>query len=186
MIKNILSPFLIILSLLGIYYGAILPFKKSQLFIDAYQSFNSQPTVKSLEDSFTKALSFYSPIGQEEERRYLGGRLLSLFVKEMPKQVGEELIRYYESWFDFEREKGNGLNWTQNLLILGNLRQRAWELFKDEKDYAAAERFYVEGLKLSPTRPQFLYGLRELYKSKGEGEKEQMINNTIDSYWLNR
>jgi len=183
MLKQIISPILIILALLGIYFGAILPFKKAQLFIDAYRVFDSQQTVRSLEDSFTKALDFYSPIGQEEARRYLGSRLLSLFVKQMPKEVSNEIISYYESWFNFKNENKSGLNWTQNLLVLGNLHQSAWNIFKDEKDYISAENYYLEGLKLSSTRPQFFYGLQELYKSKGDTEKEQAITNTINKLW---
>jgi len=186
MLKQILSPLLIIASLLGMYFGAFLPLKKSQLFIEAYSVFNSQPTLQGLEESFNKALDFYSPVGQEEERRYLGSRLLSLFTKQIPEPVAGELVRYYESKFDFENEKNGGLNWTQNILILGNLRQAVWEIFKSDKDYQKAEEYYLKGLKLSPTRPQFLYGLQQLYKSKSETEKERQTTEKINALWPNK
>ena len=75
MIKKIFIFLGILLAVLAIIFGSYLPFEKSRSYVRAINMLNSIKTLPEFEDVFGRALSFYSPIGQEEivkffQRRY--------------------------------------------------------------------------------------------------------------------
>lgn len=145
-------------------YGSYLPFKKSSLFIRAL---NSLSQVKSLEELFgalSVPLDFHSPIGQEELVRNMSNSLIS-FINQNPSVAGQ-MIKYAESYYKPIVEKGRGgLSFGQNLYILGEMNELALVRTGDPQYFESAKKYFAQGVAISPKRPQFLYGLFDIYRA---------------------
>lgn len=182
-LKQVIAPLVLLLALVGIYTGAYLPLHKGQSYISALRSFQQQPTLENLEQSYTAALEVSSPVGQDEVIRFIGSGLLPLLNEKVPEAGVRELVRYFVSSFNKYQRPVSALNYSQLLLTTGGMNQVLWELYKDKDAYKVAEQLFISGLAGSPNRPQFLISLRNLYQSAGEKEKAAQINTVIKGFW---
>ncbi len=184
-IKNILAPLGIILAVLSLIYGAFLPFRKSQLFIAAMQNAYRSQTIGDYEATYNKAFGFYSPVGQAEDIRFLLSQISGAIIAKPPQDVSDALVSYADAVSRANGTGRQGLNYTQELVTLATIHEANYHNYKSQKDYDAALALYEKGLSLSPSRPQFLYGLFQLYMDAGDTANEKAIGEKILSLWPN-
>ncbi|MDI6820682.1 MAG: hypothetical protein QMD65_00690 [Patescibacteria group bacterium] len=185
MIKKIVIIILIILAVAAIFFGSYLPYQKAQLFINAYRALGSsqQFSFDDFKTIFDRALNFYSPVGQEEEVRFLGNQILDLVQRKPPEEILKKLQIYAEETIGISIRDSRGLNYTQNFLILGGIYQMSWSFYKNPADLEKAISYYESGLKLSPDRPQFLFALFDLYRASGRNEDVKPVGEKIMKFW---
>jgi len=204
--KKIIASIAVALIAGALYYGTYLPYRKSRVFITALQTASRSTTLEDLKSSFSQALDTPSPVGQEELVRSVGDAISGIIRNNVADPgVMQDLIDYLDGYYNPIIERGRGLSFTQNLYLLGLLREVAaikinaaladleGALPSDDRRsafralqatyLAEAEEFFLKGLELSPRRPQFLYGLFDIYRFKGDHEKARFFGEEILAQW---
>lgn len=177
-IKKIIVFLGITFAVLSIYFGSLAPFAKAQRYITGL---NAMPTIKSLEDfkkNFDKVFEFYSPVGDEETAKFLGGTILGIISqKEQPENVSRYLVEYIEPHLF----KNN----VRHLIMRGQMYFILWQKSQkvNESDFIKAENYYRQALAIGPKLPLVLYGLLDIYQVKGDSEKTREIAGRILQYW---
>ncbi|MDO8516286.1 MAG: hypothetical protein Q7S28_03485 [bacterium] len=177
------SAFLLVLA----YYGSYLPLKKSQAFIDALQKTSSIHSTQEFYDTFAVPLGITSPIGQEELVRNTANTTLNIIQQFTPSQADiiaalvSYLTAYYEPIFSY----GKGMSFEQNLYVMGAINELSYVKTKNPNYLNAAHDYYERGRVLGPQRPQFLYGLFDVYRFKGDTAGVEKIGQQILSQWPN-
>lgn len=184
MIKNIIIIIVIVIVLLGIYYGSFLPLKKAQLYINAQIGLNNG--IRSLDDFnnlFDPALDFYSPVGQDEIVTGYLRILMDLVGQQSDKKVIDVLVKQAETRMAPILEKEKGFNFSQSIYNLAAIYSIAAVKFNDDTYYQKGVEMFRLGLKHSPNRKMFLYGLFGLYQFKGDENGMNEIGEIILKYW---
>lgn len=182
MLKLLLKQFiiiaLIILAVLLIVFGAILPWKKSQLYINTLTDMQSgrSYTTEQFKDRTGKVINFYSPIGQEEVVKFLSSEILIVVYQ---KGFSEQASRFLVGYMDKYLFKNN----VRHLLMNGDLHKILWINFGNEEDFKKAEEYFKKAYEIGPNLPPVLYDLFELYRFKGDGENMKKIGEEILKYW---
>ncbi len=182
-IKTIAAPLGIILAVLALIYGSFLPFRKAQLFIQAMHNSYQARSVADYERIFNTALNFSSPVGQAENIRFLENQIGGVIAQKPPQAIADALVSYADSISRANAPGRYGLNYTQELMTLANIHEVNFRNYRSEKDYNAALALYEKGLALSPKRPQFLYGLYQLYMDAGKTADAKTVGEKIISLW---
>lgn len=177
-----------ILAVIGIfgiaYYGSFLPLRKSQAFIDTLKNISSVRSLQEFEDSFSAPLDAPSPIGQEELVRNTGNTILGLIQQNGSNpQLTDAVTQYLSKYYEPIMAKPRGLNFTQNLYVLGALNEIAYEKTGNPKYIEASKDYYAKGLEFSPKRPQFLYGLFGIYVTEKDFANAKIVGEKILSLW---
>lgn len=168
------------------YYGSYLPFRKSSLFIDAIGRLGSARTVADVEALFSVPLDAASPIGQEELVRNMTNNIFNFVAKNKDKpEFTPPLVDYVERYYRPIVARGKGMSFGQNLYILGALNEAAFLGTRDPRYLEAAQQYFEQGLSLGPKRPQFLYGLFDVYRLKGDVNRAKKIGEQILAQWPN-
>lgn len=172
------------------FYGTFLPMRKSQMFIGVMQNLRSQNlrslrSIVDFENALSVPLDAFSPVGQEELVRDTTSIILGLVQQNDEPEVINELMSYAEKYSAPIVERGRGMGFEQNLYLLGALNKAAFLKTKDVKYLQAAHKYYSQGLDLGPKRPQFLYGMFDIYRVEGNVEGAKAIANQILSQWPN-
>ena len=165
------------------YYGSYLPLRKSQAYIATLRAVSSVRSFKELTDFLSYPLDLTSPIGHEELVRNTGSLILGLVENAQDPQVAAEAVDFLESYYEPITARGRGMSFSQNLYILGNANLKSAGVTKQLRYFEAAKHYYEEGVKLSPDRPQFLYGLFDIYRIEGNKEEVKKIGDRILSNW---
>jgi tetratricopeptide (TPR) repeat protein len=177
-IKEIISPILILLALLSIYFGGIAPFARSRGYISGTNNLSQVRSVDDFENTFDPVLESFSIIGDEEIPRYIGSDII-LEVINSPGQPETEMRRlasYIEPYL-YEKD-------IRHYLIRAYIYNALWNQFgQQEKDFLEAEKYYRQALEKAPDLPPVLYGLFELYANAGRKEKVFEIGNVILGNW---
>ena len=185
-IKKIIAALATIIILIMMYLGAYLPLRKGQLYAQSVLKLNSRK-IKSVTDfiaAFHPALSFYSPIGQEEVVSYYTGEVLSgMLKKQKSPRVIEILIKDAENWMEPIIKVGKGFSYSQNLYNFGKVYKIAGEKLNNDTYLEKGIALFNEGLKNSPNRYIFLDGLFDIYQIRGDKVKMKEIGETILKYW---
>lgn len=158
-----------------IYFGSILPFVKSRLYLEVLNRLNSVKNVGDIEDAFDSALNFYSPVGQEEITRYISNNVLSFIDSKNPEAPIREIAKYMES----RMFKNN----TKHLLTIAWMHERLAKVYNQPADLKIAEEYYQKVLILNPKSPQALYGLLTIYQVTEDKEKSRQLAEKILQYW---
>ncbi len=167
---------LLILAMLSIIFGSLLPLVKSQRFVSASRSAFSARTLRDFKANFDQALKFYSPIGDEEIAKFLGGNILSaISQKEQSDAVSRELVSYIEPYMF----KNN----VRHLMTLGQMYFILWQKSGREEDFLKAENYFRQALAIGPKLPPVLYPLFNLYQVKRDTQKTKEIGEVILKYW---
>ncbi len=167
-----------------LYSSAYLPYVKASLYTTASENISRYKTVDDFKNAFDKVFDFYSPIGQQEIERFLGVHILNIIRNtEQPKSVSGALVNYAEEIFHIDYPTYRGLNFVQNYIILGNIHLENWRRHHEPQDAVLAEKYFLDGLKSSPKRPQFLYGLFVVYTESNQKEKAISVDKEIMKYW---
>ncbi len=165
-------------------YGSFLPLRKSQLYISASRK---TQTVKSLDEFRTAldpALTATSPIGQNEIVRNVGSMVLTIVRNStqnpaLVQAVNEYLMQYYKPIIEY----GRGPSFSQDLYVLGLINESAYISTKDVRYLDIARAYYEEGNHRGPDRPQFLYGLFDVYRFADDSAKTADIANQLLTRW---
>jgi tetratricopeptide (TPR) repeat protein len=177
-LKQLLIIVCIILSVLGIYFGAYAPWRKSQAYINALKA-ASTGGVQSLGEyinNYDRAIQINSPIGNEEIAKFLSNDIMNIISKETQnEQVSRALVQFVEP-FLFQ-------NNLRHLLVGGQMHYVLWKRFQNDEDYKMAEKYYLAARAIGPKIPPVLYELIGLYRDKGDMEKMKEVGETILKYW---
>ncbi|MEY4731267.1 MAG: hypothetical protein RL681_213 [Candidatus Parcubacteria bacterium] len=165
------------------YYGSYLPMKKSQAFIEGMRKLASVGTIGEFKDLFSAILAIPSPIGQEELVRHLTSSVTPFLSNEKNADVVPTVVEYVENNYRSIMDRGTGMSFTQNIFVLATMYQTAFVRTGDVRYLEAAKENYIRGLALAPNRPQFLYGLFDVYRMIGDKESLLGIKATIMKNW---
>lgn len=170
---------LIILAILGIYFGSYLPIAKARRYIHFLQTVPNTPlSLDGLKKELDKVLKFYSPTGQEEVARYIGNDILNVVASgNQPEIVDRELSQYIEPYLSKKD--------IRHLIIAGELHRALWMEYGKEEDYKKSEEIYLSALEIAPKFPLILNNIFNLYGKKGDKEKQKQIGEIILKYWPN-
>ncbi len=168
------------------YLGSFLPMRKSAAFIRGMRavetiSANDKLTPELFESIMSGPLLAPSPIGQEELVRQATGMVLDLIQGGTAEP--ERLVNFAESFYTPIIERGRGMSFSQDLYVLGLMHQAALMKTRDGRHLAATIAYFEKGLRLSPDRPQFLYGLFDAYRLVGDFEKAREVGERIANNW---
>ncbi len=168
-----------------IYFGSYLPLKKSETFIITLQSMDNMRSIDDVKMAFNEVFAIPSPIGQGEAIRHFSSVILSTVQRFSAAQAPatEELLRYVESLYAPMMQDGRGMSFGQNLFVLGSMNEVAYVQTRNPKYLATSEKYYSLGHEMAPNRPQFLYGLFDLYRLQGDVDKTTAIANQITTLW---
>lgn len=174
--------------LLIAYLGSFLPMRKSTAFIRGMHkmeaaSQNKKLTPELFEKTMTNSLLAPSPIGQEELVRQTTGMVLGIIQEGASPGDVERLVGFAESFYTPIVERGRGMSFSQDLYVLGLMHQAAAIKTQDSRYLVASRAYFEEGLRLSPKRPQFLYGLFDIYRLAGDFGRAREIGERILSLW---
>jgi hypothetical protein len=184
--KKIIAVVAIIFILYLAYYGSFLPLRKSQVFIETLKKLQTIRSYEEFEKAFSVPLNMPSPIGQEELVRNTSNIVLNLLQRGggNPELV-VALVDFLERYYNPILERGRGMSFEQNLYVLGAINELAFFQTNQVKYLLAAENHYSRGLELAPRRPQFLYGMFDIYRIEGNVLKAKAIAEQILEYWPN-
>ncbi len=168
LIKKTLSILASAVVVVFLYFGAYLPYEKSQKLISAMGSIQNGASLQGYENAFSSVLDYYSPVGQEESVKQLGNTTLSILSsqKNLPKNIAEELLKFNLKYFEPLINDSRGGNASQNILVVGQIYHTLALNYNDLNYLNIAIDYYQKGLVNSPRRPQFLYSLFEAYQAK--------------------
>ncbi|MBI4993756.1 hypothetical protein HZC33_02255 [Candidatus Wolfebacteria bacterium] len=178
---KIIIAFIITILTLGMFYlGAYLPLAKSQMYINAYRDL---PKIKSLEEFnkiFEKVFDYYSPIGQEEIiSGYLNILVNLISSQKLDEQVANVLFNNVDGVMNPFLKSGKGFNLSQNIYALATVYEIAANKFNSPEYRQRSIYLYQEGLKYSPGRPIFIFGLFNSYYNFGDKQKAKKIGEII-------
>ncbi|MEK7555436.1 MAG: hypothetical protein AAB516_01290 [Patescibacteria group bacterium] len=183
LIKKLVIVIVIIIVLSGIYCGSYLPFRKSQFYINAQTGLRGVRSLDDFNNLFDPALGFYSPVGQDEVVSGYLQTLISLTSQQSNKELIDILVKQAEARTAPILEKEKGFNFSQNIYNLAAIYAVSAIKFNDDIYYQKGVETFRLGLKHSPNRQMFLYGLFNLYQFKGDKEGMKEIGETILKYW---
>lgn len=171
-------------AILGVaYYGSYLPMKKSQAFIGGMRSLGSVETIGEFQELFKNILAIPSPIGQEELVRHLTSTITPFLNNEKNKDVVPTVVQYAEDNYRTIMDRGRGMSFTQNIFVLATMYQAAFVRTGNVNYLEAAKQNYLRGLSFAPHRPQFLYGLFDVYRMMGDKKGVLDIKEKILELW---
>lgn len=183
-IKKTISIVAAVFILTVAYYGSYLPFRKSRVFIDALQNLNSVKSIDEMERVFSSALDPASPIGQEELIRNITNTVVNLVNQSGANpELTKRAVAYVTSYFKPIMDRGKGMSFGQNLYVLGALNELAFLRTNDPVYLNAAGEYFARGNAMSPKRPQFLYGLLDVYGAVNRLEDAKKIAEQILAQW---
>lgn len=182
-VKKTIGVLIAIFILSVAFYGTFLPMRKSQIFISAMQQLRSLKSLSDLEQVFAVPLDAPSPIGQEELVRNTANVILGLIQQNDKPEIVAELLSYVEKYYRPIVERGRGMSFEQDLYLLGALNEAAFIKTKNVSYLEAAQNYYSKGLTLGPKRPQFLYGMFDIYRTEGNVDGAKAIAAQILSQW---
>ena len=170
--------------ILGIaWYGNYLPLAKSQAFITTLQSLGSARTLQDFEGDLAKPLDMPSPIGQEELVRQAASTVLSVVQQVTDPTIVTDLNKFIHGYYDPLIARGRGMSFEQDLYIMGGVSELSFQKTQNPQFLQDASNYYTEGNKLGPKRPQFLYGLFDVYRTEGNIASSTAVADQILSQW---
>jgi hypothetical protein len=174
------------LAIVGVaFYGSYLPMRKAQMFIAALQSLQTSPvnSLSELTARLAVPLDYPSPIGQEELVRNMANNVLGFISQGADATSTAQLISFLNGYYDPILAKGRGMSFGQDLYLMGAINELAYVHTGDPTYLVAAQKYYEEGVRLGPNRPQSLYGLFDVYRAEGNVASTTAIAEKIMSNW---
>ena len=162
----------------GLFLGAYLPWVKASSYISALRNLSNVRSIDGFVANFDDAMNMYSPVGNEEIVKFLSNDILQLVnQKSQPENVSRALANYIEPHLLLDNPR--------HLLMGAQMYVIFWSKFHKDEDYLRAEQYYLAARAIGPRLPPVLYGLLDLYRSKGNTEKMRAVAKDILNYWPN-
>lgn len=167
--KQVIAGIVILFILFMAVYGSYLPMRKSEMFISALQSIQTQPitSLGDLESRVTPALNYPSPIGQEELVRNFANSVLGFVQNNTDASSTAELLGFLNTYYDPILARGKGMSFGQDVYLMGAINEVSFVKTGNPTYLGEAQQYYQEGNMLGPNRPQTLYGLFDVYRFEG-------------------
>lgn len=166
------------------YTGSYLPMRKSQAYIATLRNMSNVRSIDEFKNAFQAVFDIQSPIGQEELVRNMASTVVSIISNpQVNPAIVEPLVQFAEDSFRPIITSDRGMSFSQNLYVLANIHQAAFIRTQDVRHLAAARIYYEWGEKRGPERPQFLYGLLDVYRMQGDAEAVKRVSDKILSLW---
>lgn len=146
---------LISLIILGFIFSIYFPLRKAILFNNALAKVAMISSVAEFQSTFQPALRAYSPYGQDEILKMMGGVVIDLLQKNPSPEVAHALVQFLDEEYQSVLARGRGNVFAENYFIIG----RAHEL-AGEREVAA--RYYQEALTRWPRRVDFVDYLKKI------------------------
>ena len=182
-LKKIIGIVVPLFILWAAYYGTFSPLRKSQIFIDTLRGINSAHSLSDFEKAMSVPLDYRSPVGQEELVRNTANMVLGIVQQNSDPKLIEEAVNYIENYYKPIIDRGHGMSFEQNLYILGAINEMAATKTSEVRYLEAAQKYYSKGLALGPKRPQFLFGLFDVYRMEGDVKNSIEIGQQIMNQW---
>ena len=181
--KIIIAFVITVIILVLVYFGSILPFQKSRLYIDAVRSASQIKSVQEFNKLFDKALDFYSPVGHGEVVYAYLNVVIGIIQNQQDKNIAEILLKEADKRMEpiLKEDKGNAF--FQSLYSYALLYELAGNKFNNKNYYQKAADIYEIALRHSPNRPMLLYGLFRSYNALSNVEKIKEIAEIISKYF---
>jgi len=165
------------------YYGNYLPLRQSQAFIAALRNAPNIRNFEEFKQMYAQVFSIPSPIGREELVRNLASNVVGIIGSGANPAVVPQLIALIQAYYLPIIQGGSGMSFSQDFYVLGNLYQLAFIKTNDAKFLDGAKSYYQMGLERAPKRPQFLYGLLDVYRLQGDVEGVNDVSTRILALW---
>ncbi len=165
------------------FYGSFLPLRKSQILIYVLRNLGESKSIEEFKSNLAVPLNFPSPIGQEEAVRNVSNIVVNVVQQTNNAQEISDVIDFIEGYYKPIIDRGAGMSFEQNVYILGTLNELAFMKTKEVKYLSAAHNYFEEGLRLGPKRPQFLYGMFDIYRIEGNVSGTTAIAQQILAQW---
>lgn len=166
------------------YIGSYLPMRKSQAYIATLRNMGNIRSIDEFKSAFQAVFDIRSPIGQEELVRNMASTVVSIISNpQVNPAIVEPLVQFTEDSFRPIIASDRGMSFSQNLYVLANIHQAAFLRTNDARHLAAARIYYEWGEKRGPERPQFLYGLLDIYRMQGDADSVKRVSDKILSLW---
>ena len=166
------------------YVGSYLPLRKSQAYIATLRNMGNVRSIDEFKNAFQAVFDIQSPIGQEELVRNMANTIVSIINnQQVNPSIIEPLVQFAEDSFRPIITSDRGMSFSQNLYVMANIHQAAFLRTNDTRHLAAARIYYEWGEKRGPERPQFLYGLFDIYRMQGDVAGVHRISEKILSLW---
>jgi len=185
LVKKIVIIVAVFFAVLGIYFGAYLPYKKANAFIGKIRLLQSVKSIDELKFHFNEVLGMGSPVAQDEIVTFTLDQLSNVIREDLPEAINRSITDYTEEVASSVLENPRSAELTKTYLKMGIIYQKNWLFYKDPVFAAKAEDMYLKGLAISPNRPQFLYGLFDLYLSGRRMEEAKSVGEKILGFWPN-
>ena len=181
--KIVLASIAALLLLLVAFYGNFLPLRKSQVLIRTLRTLNDSKSLEEFKGNLSVPLNFPSPIGQEEAVRNIANIILGVVQQTDNPEAISDIINFIESYYKPIISRGTGMSFEQNVYILGAINELAFVKTKEIKYLTTAHNYFEQGLRLGPNRPQFLYGMFDIYRIEGSVEGAKEIAGRLLAAW---
>ncbi len=178
LLKQFIIIVFIILMVLFIVFGAILPLKKSQAYINALTDMQSGRTytTEQFEQQLGGVFNLYSPIGQEEMVKFFSYDILNVIgQKGFADPQARFLVGYIEKYLFQDNVRH---------LIAGSMFYKTlWRISGREDDFKKSEEYLKKAYNIGPNLPPVLYNMFDLYWLRGDKENMKKIGEEILKYW---
>lgn len=183
-VKKIISILATAVILAVAFIGNYLPYRKSAAFISGNREAQQVKTLVEFKEAMDKSLLMYSPIGQNELVRNLGSSVMTVVrgASQNPELISATM-EYLNGYYAPIIERGKGPSFSQDLYLLGIINESAFLNTRDVRYLYASEAYYKEGYARGPKRPQFLYGLFDIYTIEESEAGAEGVTGEILSYW---
>lgn len=177
-IKAIISFVLIFATAFLIYFGSVVPIKKSKMYNSTLLKLSDDVdlSVEELVNDFEKAFSFYSPIGNDElasqHIRFIN------YLARNNQASNDVLLHLIDGAIDMISEDVFMYD-----LYMAQLNNMAFQLTDDEYYFYKAEENFWNVINDSPNLPHALEGLLMLYNESGMNEEALEIAERILEIW---
>lgn len=169
--------------LLGMFCGTLQPIRASLFMRRSFDDLTGQILITDMKDRFSAIAERATVVGETEALL----RLISaadLAVKSgVSPNVARDLVFWSETYSEPFLLKHKTYPDTRVLFALATLYFDAGSATGDGAYFKKSEAFYLSGLNFAPKRPQFLYGLMNLYAKEGRNVEARAIGEKIITYW---
>ena len=176
-IRNIVITALIVLALLGIYFGSVRSFIKGEMYINALGKKREITSVEDFKNVFKEVLDYRAPLSDDEIVKFISGDIVDMIsTGKQEEEVVRQLLSFIEDYID---EKD-----VIHLLNTGRSYHFMWINYgQKEEDLKKAEEYYKKVLSIAPKLPPALYGMLDLYRASANAEKAKEYGERVLKIW---
>jgi len=173
---------LVVVSL--VYYGSYLPLRKGQIFIEGTRNLENAKSLQEFEGAVSPALDAPGPIGQPELVRNVAGMVLNALRSSGDKPgIASALLDFIDGYYQPILAHDRGMSFEQDLFLMGTIYETAAVKTRQVSYLTTAEKYLRHGYELGPRRPQFLYGLLDIYRIENDVARATAIAEQIVAQW---